>query len=453
MKSLPKHLELNIKGHLSVDGADCVELAEKFGTPLFVISENTLRNNYRRFYEAFKSKYPQEIVVCCGVKANWGLAVRKVLSQEGAGGDAFGRGELYAALMGGADPAKIVMNGSNKPEDVLLAAVEAGIVINIDSLDELYSIVKIAEKRNKVVNFCPRIRLGLKSLDGKRHVDPRFGSQGGDIGVWTRESKFGMEPKAVYDALEIAQNSTTVKMAGLMHHAGIPRRAGFLTEEIDEMFEHIAIMNERHGWEPEILNIGGGYVTERFGKGGPAIESVANTLISSIKANANKLNLPLPKLFLEPGRWCVESAGMYLAKVGSIKKDVELTNRAWVYVDGSINEMPDPYDPHDVYHHVVVANNPSVAEKINADICGQLCNGEDVLVRDREIPAVNKGDIVAMLDMGAYNEAYSNQSNAMPRSACVMVSNGKTAVVRRRETIQDIFSRDLIPYWLFSRDT
>lgn len=449
MKEFTEYIKSGENGHLYVEGKDCVELANEYGTPLFVISENQLRANIRRFRKAFESKYPEKITFCIGIKANNGLAVRRVIATEGAGGDAFGLGELYSAMIVGTDPNNIGMNGCNKLPEVIEAAIDAGITINVDSLDELRKVIIVGESINKKANITLRMRLPLEGLMGKLFIDPRYGPPGTDVGLWERTFKFGMEPKQIFEAYEIASKSKAINLRGLMYHGGIPRRAGYYVEEVHEVLGYVKYMKETYGWEPEMLNFGGGFTSERYGTKKPdAIEDVAEYICNAIIKSADELNLNVPQLVVEPGRWCIESAIIFLSQVGCIKTDNELTDKTWVYVDANINEREDPFDPHQKYHELVLCNNVEAEREITADICGQLCNAADILVEKRFMPKVKDGDILAMLDMGAYNESFANQANAMPRSASVMINGDKVAVVRRRETTQDIFARDIVPYWL-----
>ena len=172
-KQLTSFLEIK-DNHLYMEGHDLTDIANEFGTPLFVTSENTIRENVQTFYEAFRSRYPQEVVACIGTKANYSLACRKIIVDEGGGADTFGLGELYVTLIAGTDRSKIVINGSNKSRDVLKAALNAGIIINIDAYDELEELIDLAKTENKIAKICPRLRLPLKALDGKYFVDPRY---------------------------------------------------------------------------------------------------------------------------------------------------------------------------------------------------------------------------------------------------------------------------------------
>ncbi len=441
---------IEIKDHqLWIEGHCLVDLAEQYGTPLFVTSENTIRRNYRLFYQTFKSRYPANVIVCVGMKANWGIACRKIIVQEGGGGDAFGLGELYVALLAGTDPHKIVVNGANKSEEVLTAAIQSGIHINVDDLYELDRITRLTEAMDKTATISIRIRLPLYSLEGNRFVDPRYGEPGVDVSQWEREFKFGMEPDMVMEAVRRALIVKRIQLIGLHYHGGIPRRAGHSREEAVELMEWVAELKTRFDWEPKVINLGGGFPKKRYGLTNPhPLEEHAESITSALKNKTKELGLRLPDLILEPGRWCWEDATVYLTQVGSIKEDNVITQKKWVYVNGSINEMGDPFDPFQSYHHVIIANQADALETETVDICGPLCNAADILAAKRTIPKVTKGDLIAFLNMGAYNEAFSNQANAMPRSASILLNGKLKAIIRRRETIQDVFSRDQIPFWL-----
>lgn len=320
---------IEIKDHeLWIEGHRVAELAETYGTPLFIMSENTIRQNYRKFYNTFKSRYPSDVLACVGMKANWGLACRKIIVQEGGGGDAFGLGELYVALLAGTPSEKIVMNGTNKSEKVLVAAIQSGILINVDDLDELEKIMALVESMNQTANICIRIRMPLKTLEGRLFVDPRYKPPGIDVSKWEQEFKFGMEPEMAMEAIDRSLKNERIRLKGLHYHGGLPRRAGYSSEEAAELMEIVAEIRKRYDWEPEVINLGGGFPKSRYGLENPhPLEEHAGNITRAIKEKCAELGLKIPGLILEPGRWCWEDAGIYVVRVGSIKKDSELTQK------------------------------------------------------------------------------------------------------------------------------
>lgn len=451
MTSFSPFLTIGSDHVLHFDGVSTIDLAQDYGTPLFVLSEGAIRHNFRKVKVAFANAYPADVLICVGMKANWGLAARRIIVQEGGGGDAFGLGELTVALLAGSDPETLVMNGPNKSKETLVAAITAGVTINVDNLDELAMVQNSASALGKKATVALRIRLPLETLVGRRYVDTRYRPPGVDLGAWEREFKFGMEPESFFAGVETALASDHVALRGVHYHGGIPRRAGYHMQEVAELMEFLGAVRDRYKWEPSLLNIGGGFVSPRYGEDPPpSIDKYASDIGSVITDSCAALRLTVPKLIIEPGRYCWESAGIWLTRVGNIKEDRTLARKKWVYVDGNINEVGDPFDPFAGSRHVVVANDCARESVEVIDICGQLCNAADILAKERKMPRLETGDTLALLDMGAYNEAFASQANAMPRSATVMVSEGRSFVVRWRESIQDVLAREAVPYWLLA---
>ena len=451
MREYGTFLKTNSDGVLEFEGMSTVALAEKYGTPLFVTSENTIRHNYRQFRKAFTDVYPEEVIVCVGMKANWGLAVRRVVVQEGGGGDAFGLGELTVSMLAGSDPSKIVINGCNKTEETLITAIDTETLIQFDHIYELEDIDRLTKKLGKKARVSARIRLPLDSIADIVYKDPRY-PEGISPTFWERTFKYGMEPESFYEAVKIADKMEMVSFEGAMYHGGLPRRAGFYYEETKELVEVVANAKDQFGWSPKYLNIGGGFVPIRYGADvPPTAEEYAKGIIEAIVPTCEERNMKVPILMMEPGRYCLDSSAIWLTRVGATKSDHNMAMKNWVYVDGHVNEMSDPFDPRSRVHHVVIANDDNRdGEKVKVDICGQTCNAADVVAKAVTMPEMKKGDLLAFLDVGAYNEPFSDQSNVLPRSATVMISGDRAAVVRRRETITDILSRDSIPSWLMS---
>jgi len=445
------HLEADARGILTFEGVPIPDLAAEYGTPLFVLSENTIRHNFRRIHAAFKAHYPEDVVICAGMKGNWGLAARRVIVEEGGGGDAFGLGELTVAMTAGSDPKKVVVNGANKSREVIAAAIDLGVLNQVDNGDELALVEEVAAGLGKTARISLRIRLPLKALTDMKFVDNRY-PEGISPSFWERTFKFGMDPEAYLAAVREALTLKHVSLEGAMYHGGIPRRAGFFREETEELIDSLAEVKRQTGWAPRYLNIGGGFVSERYGADKPpTVETYGEVISKAITGKCREHGLPVPVLLMEPGRYCWESAGLWIVRVGGKKVDDRLAMKTWVYVDGNTNEMHDPFDPRSSVHHVLIANDMGRTGSEVVDICGQTCNAADILAKKREMAPIRPGDLLAFMDMGAYNESFACQSNAIPRSATVMVANGRSALVRRRETVADVLSRELVPTWLMAR--
>jgi diaminopimelate decarboxylase len=437
-------------GGLRIEGVSVDELAAEYGTPLFVYSEATLRRTFRRFAKAFADRYPAEVIVCAGLKANYNQAIRRVIVSEGGGGDVFGIGEMTAALAAGSDPRKVVMNGPCKPRDAIRQAIEAGILINLDSTSEVESVAGVARELGRVARISIRLRLGMDVLDGKYWVDPRYPPPGVDLGPEMRTEKFGMEPSAAERALKASLDRPEFVVEGIHYHGGQSRRAGFYREELEATMDAVETLRNAADFTPVYLNIGGGFLPEREDvPPPPTAEEYADVICGIVVDRCRAISMPVPVLMVEPGRYIVESAGTFLTRVVGVKRDDDLARKTWAYVDGNTNELCDPLDPFPGRHRIVVDSQSSrVAGNEVVDVCGQLCSGDDVLARDVSLPLLDAGDLLAFRDVGAYNEAFSGCGNAVPRSAAVLVSDGRSALVRRRETVEDLFARDVTPEWL-----
>ncbi len=313
-------VRVNERGLLEIEGRTVVELAREYGTPLFVISENTIRGRIRRMQKAFDDHYPNETIVCVGMKAQWGLAVRRVVAKEGAGGDAFGLGELTVAMMAGSDPSKIVLNGANKAEEALRAAIDTGVMIQVDHEDELAKVVELAGELGKTARVSLRIRLPLNAIEEAVYVDPRY-PEGISPTYWERTFKFGLDPESYFAEVERALVADNISLEGVMYHGGIPRRAGYFREETEELIDMIGIVKQRFGWAPRYLDIGGGFVPERVGQETPpTIEDYAAVISDAMVSRCREHDLPVPVLLAEPGRYCLDSAGMWVVRVGSLDR-------------------------------------------------------------------------------------------------------------------------------------
>lgn len=320
----------------------------------------------------------------------------------------------------------------------------------VDNADELKLVGEVAREMRRKARISLRIRLPLAALEDVEYIDNRY-PEGISPSYWERTFKFGLAPDAFRDAVKEALRMKSVSLEGVHYHGGIPRRAGFYREETEELVDYIAQFNSETGWAPTYLNIGGGFVSERYGADAPPpVEEYGRVISKAIVETCDRHKIVPPVLMMEPGRYCWESAGLWVVTVNARKQDHSLAHKTWVYVDGNTNEMRDPFDPRCSVHHVVIANDAGRRGSETVDVCGGTCNAADILAKGRSLPPIEVGDILAFLDMGAYNESFACQSNVIPRSATVMVSEGRSSVVRRRETVSDVLAREQVPTWLMA---
>jgi diaminopimelate decarboxylase len=445
--TLTEFFSVNDHNHLTIDGVDCVELAETYGTPLFVISENAIRANYRQFFQAFQSRYPR-IIVCASTKANYGLAVRRVFAQEGAGADCFGVNELYITLLAGTDPTKIVMNGSNKSDTELTMAIQLKVHINIDNLDELDRVNQIAQRLGKIADISLRLKPSLHSLTDAYIIDKRFSPPQILVQWYNDQKKFGMDAPTAFQACQRALSMSHVRLSGLMTHGGDVRRAGYSRPEVEEVFDFIGTTHRQLAWIPERVNLGGAFVHALLGTGQypegvvvPTINEYAEAIISTVREKLDEYELSEPTLIFEPGRWLTSNIAVLLGRVGVVKEVLGV--KKWVHIDASTNSLNWVGDL-----HMIVANNAHLVGTEIVDVVGPLCDSADILGAAKKLPSTKRGDLIAIFNVGCYCESHSSNLNAYSKPATVMVRHHDNALVRRRETVQDIIALENVPTWL-----
>lgn len=449
-----EHIGVRHNGHLWVEECDCTELAERFGTPLYVVSESQLRTNYRRFRDAFATRHPN-VQVLFANKALNNLAVRHVMNDEGAGGDCFGVAELYLSLLSGADPGKLVLNGSNKSRQEIEMAVEAGVCINIDAMDELDLIETTSRRLGKPVDVGVRVSLELAALEERYSGSTLHGQ--GSLADQGRDNKWGM---TLDQTIELARriaalDSFTFKE--IHYHLG---RVSHCIDDFAamgrEMVQWAAAIRDATGTAPDYLDLGGGWTVGRpegFGPAGeddastPSFEEYAQATVDAISEECEHLDLPLPGLKLEPGRAIAASAVITLGRVGAVKVHPDF--KTWVNVDCSTNHVIRIFTS-DWYHHIHSVNKADQRPDTKVDVVGSLCS-LDVLGSDRYLPSPQRGDLVALLDTGAYAETAASNFNAEPKPATVLVRGQEAEIITERETLRDVVGRFRVPARFFAR--
>ena len=433
---IDQYLTVNSAGHLQIEDVDCVDIVEKWGSPLYVISENTLRWNYQRLYNAVKASYPK-FLICFASKANNGLAVRRILQLEGSGFECHGLGELYPLLLLGADVSKIIVDGSNKSYEELEACLRAGVNIVVESQDELEAVDVLAGQLRRVPRVILRLNPSCMSPDNKNGMD------------------FDTGYKACMKALELKN----VNFVGVAEHAGSQIPLEVFRNIAVEMMDFAARVKKGLKWDLEYVGLGAGFAAGRKGLTDfsyrsaemeeeiPTIEEYAETLTATVKHKIEEHSLCEPTLIFEPGRYLAGSAGVILCRVGNIKKVQSNTTK--VFVDANFNMLMRTATSGFRYH-VIAANKADLETTEVVDIVGSTSFGGpvDTLAKDKPLPRLVRDDIIAILDTGAYCESTTTQYNSYPRPASVLVRGSDVEIIRERETYQDIVGRDRVPPWL-----
>ncbi len=426
--------------HLFFGGVDVVELAERYGTPLYITDENRLRANYRRYKEAFGVESEIECEVYYAVKANGNLALLRILAVEGAGADVFSTGELHLARYAGIPARKILFNGNSKSDEDLRAALESGVRVSVDSLDELRALSALASEtgHGKEVEIAIRV-----NPDISPRVHPK-------IATGLKESKFGIPSHEVIQVCEAAERMPNISLSGLHCHIGSQiLDVSVFSEATRRMMELVTKLHE-HGIDLEFVDLGGGLgigYTREEKEIAPTPKDLAEAILPHIEAKTRELGLKL-KLIIEPGRSIVGSTTILLSRVNAVKR----AYRNFVAIDAGFNLLIRPA-MYDAYHEVVVANRMEEdghghghdrASELYT-VVGPICESGDVIARDRRLPEVERGDLVAILDSGAYGFSMSSQYNGRPRCAEVLVCDGRVDLIRRRESIEDLMRNQEIP--------
>ena len=420
---IPGHLTVE-NHHLHIGGLDAVALAEEYGTPLYVTSEDRLRANYRRFARAFPGAS-----IFFAAKANNNLVVQRILAQEGAGADAFSDGEIYLARLAGIPADKILFTGNSKTDDELRYAVDAGVMVSVDSHDELVALSKIADAAGREVKIAFRVN---PDVDARAH--PKLATGLG-------KSKFGIPRGEIVATYREAKRLPGVKPAGIHCHIGsqiLEAGPGPFAEATAKMMDLVA---QICGFvDLEWVDLGGGYGIPYQKNIKPTEPEVwANAIVPIFRERCEQLGIR-PELHLEPGRYIVADTTILLMRVNTVKR----SSSHFVGTDAGFNTLLRPA-MYDAYHEAVIANKADLAPADTYTIVGPVCESGDILATDRRLPEVRKGDLIALLDAGAYGFCMGSQYLGRPRSAEVLVGGGRAELVRKRETFDDLLQNQIVP--------
>lgn len=428
-----ENLSVNEKNHLVIGKNDTVELAKKFGTPLYVMDEELIRKNCR-IYKNAMDKYSNGGTVLYANKAFCTLYTCRIAKEEGLGLDVVSGGELYTALKADFPIEKICFHGNNKTSDELEMAVKNNVGhIIVDNIYELEELEKIAEKHNKIQKIMFRIKPGI---DAHTHRFIRTGQI---------DSKFGvaLENGEAFDIIKTAAKMKNVKVTGVHCHIGSQI---FDIEPFcraaEVMMNFVGDLKDKLGLEIDELNLGGGYGIMYTADDDPIeydkyIEHVAEI----VKDTAKKRGVKMPHIFMEPGRSIVASAGITLYTIGGIK-DIKNV-RKYVSVDGGMGDNPR-YILYQSEYTAVLANRAGDKPTEKVTVAGKCCESGDILLKDTMLPKTEAGDTLAVLATGAYNYSMASNYNRIPRPAVVAVKDGEARVVVKRETYDDLIKNDIM---------
>lgn len=428
-------LGINKEGILEIEGVSSVELAKRYKTPLYVFSEKSIRDNYRRVSKAFKSLYPNT-EIAYAYKACPLMAVCKILKGEGALAEVLSMGELHIASLVGYSGSRIIFNGNNKSRESLRAALTTGALINVDSLHELKMLQDEASQQDRTARISIR-------------VNPVVPAE--TIEEWEtalENSKFGvsMFADAACDAYKEAMKQGHMDIIGIHSHIGsqVEKVEPYRTAT-ERILEFVGKLKKDLGLKLQVVNLGGGFPIEFDYRGGeiPPIEEYAEAVMTTVRKKTDEFDLGEPKIVFEPGGSIVGSSALLLLSVGTIKKRRD--GKKLVAVDGGANVNLRATQGWYNYQFVCCNKMNQEKDRETFDIVGPLCYAGDVLGRDKDLPTLEEGDIVAAMECGAYTVAVMNRYNSYPLPAVVLVNDGDAEVIKRAETLNDLVSAETVP--------
>lgn len=428
----PLTTKRNEAGNLEIGGCDLVELAEKYGTPLYVIDEATLRSICADYKKAF-SNY-EKVNMMFASKSLCTMATSAILNSEGFGFDVVSAGEIYTVYKAGVDMSKVLFNGNNKSFDELTLAVELGVGrISVDNFLELDLLNEIAKSQGKVVDILLRITPGIEC-----HTHEYI--QTGHL-----DSKFGFDLTQIDEAVELIQNNYKhLRLRGLHAHIGSQIfETKVYADEIEILIREIARLDENFGLKLDEINAGGGLgVKYTDSDCPPSTYEIAEVIIDSLNKNIEKYKVSPPALYIEPGRSIISTCGVTLYTVGSSKQVPK--GRKYVAVDGGMADNPRP----SMYQAQYLAEAANFKEDLplqTVTIAGRFCESGDILIKDISLPELFEGDILCVFNTGAYNYSMASNYNRVQKSQMVIVNNSKSDIIVNRETLEDLISHDVIP--------
>ena len=445
---------LSVRGdHLFVEDCDTVALAEKFATPLYVVSEGQLRKNVRKWQETFSHFWTAgPVQLYPSLKANPVIAIRRILTEENTGCDIFGPGELECALRAGVSGELLSVNGSIKDRELIHKAISAGARIVLDSPRELDICDDVAAKLGTKAKIVLRLKPFIGDLDLESDFVPGF-----QISHLTQIIKYGIPTRELLEMAARLSAKPHVEPVGVHVHMGRHSKKPVvwqawisaciaLTRQVSDIMG---------GWTPLSVDVGGGFPSPLDHDPDVAVidyetppletfaEVVAETLHQSLLEHG--FDPSGITLELEPGRGIHADTGIHLTSVNNLKQDDINIKHRWAEVDTSeafidghgLNLDRPAYD-------YFIANKMGALNENLYDIVGQTCNAE-ILTHQLPAPNLERGDLVAFLNTGAYAEPNAANFNALPRPGMVLIKGKQAELIRRAETVNDVFARDIVP--------
>ena len=427
------NISVNGEGHLTFGGQDTTVLAKQYGTPLYLLDENKIRENCRTYVNAMREAFGDNFAVLYASKANSFKKIYNIVDEEGMYADVVSIGEIYTALKSGFPLSHTYFHSNNKTDFDVEFAINNGVGhFVVDNAEELEVINKYAAekgiKQNILLRLTPGIDTHTYEAVNTGKVDSKFGT--------------AIETGQAEQMVKYALSFNNIKLCGFHCHIGsMVFDSDTFLRGSEIMLNFIADVKEKYGLITEQLNLGGGYGV-RYVESDPTIDIRVNILQVGefVRKKSAEFGVNVPKILMEPGRSIVADAGMTLYTVGTVKKITGYKN--YVSIDGGMTDNPR-YALYESEYTVMLANKANQKADLTCDVVGRCCESGDIIQPNVTLPEAERGDILAVCTTGAYNYSMAMNYNRIPRPPIVMLHNGNSYVAVRRETLDDIISNDL----------
>jgi diaminopimelate decarboxylase len=428
---LPLTAQVNGRGHLEVGGCDVVELVQQYGSPLYILDETSFRVACQQYEQSLKQHYAGESLAIYATKAWNCLATCAMAASEGLGIDVASGGELYTALQANVSPRVIYFHGNNKSPAELEQAIAAGCTIVADNWLELERLATIATS----MEATPRVMLRMTpGIECHTHEYIRTGHL---------DSKFGFDPNQIDALLAFAQTHPQLCWVGFHAHIGSQIFELEPHRDLPAILVDWWVQAQAAGLQMTELNVGGGLGVRYVETDEPpTINEWVAVVAQHLTAACQAHQLPLPKLLCEPGRSIVASAGITAYTVGGRKQVPDI--RTYIAVDGGMSDNPRPITYQSSYR-AVIANKMTAEANELVTVAGKHCESGDVLLKNIQLPTTAPGDVLVVLVTGAYNYSMASNYNRLTRPAAILVGNGDSSLMVRRETYADLIRQDVLP--------
>jgi diaminopimelate decarboxylase len=411
------------RGELYCEDVPILRIAKEMGTPFYLYSHQTLLNHFRVFDSAF-AKIPH--LICFALKANSNLGILRIFAQEGGGADVVSGGEIYRALKAGIPADRIVYAGVGKSREEIEFALKSGILMfNVESSPELTLINEVARELGILAPVALRI-----NPDVNPETHPY-------IATGLKKSKFGIDISVALEEFQTAMEMAHVKVIGVHQHIGSQiTEVGPFVDSLEKIGGLIQTLRER-GIPIQFLDVGGGLGITYSSENPPTPKVFAEALMGVIQDLGCTI-------VLEPGRVIVGNAGILVTKVLYLKKAAQ---KNFVIVDAGMNDLIRP-SLYGSYHSILPIQKKDKEEGLTADVVGPICESGDFFAKDRKLPPLDQGELIAIMSAGAYGFSMSSSYNSRPRVAEVLVRGKEIHLIRERETWDDLIRGEKVPSFL-----